>query len=119
MFSFLVPSLGTAKYAIESRGSGVFLRQGFVWVLEPRRLRRPTWRKCWADIRAGHLILRQLHKERIHSESAVPLAESDVVLFGSLFATSLSRWLSSLGVHGFELTSSDFDAPLVVRVESV
>jgi len=127
-FTYLVPCPIPALDAVQAprlsisaatgRPSSVLQRQGFLWVLQTHRLRRPTWRKCWADIRSGHLVLRQLRRQRVRWESAIPLPGAEIVLFESLLASNLARWFSSLGVHGFQLIVSGDEAPLIVRVDS-
>lgn len=77
--------------------------EGFIWLLLPHRTRRPTWQRCWADVRSRHLVIRQVLKGRLARESAVPLPGTEVLPLESLYASEISRWLASLQVVGFEL----------------
>eukprot|EP00929_Paragymnodinium_shiwhaense_P110967 TRINITY_DN7833_c0_g2_i1.p1 TRINITY_DN7833_c0_g2~~TRINITY_DN7833_c0_g2_i1.p1 ORF type:complete len:1499 (-),score=321.62 TRINITY_DN7833_c0_g2_i1:53-4549(-) len=104
--------------APSGRLSGACLKQGFLWVLHPHRLRKPAFRKCWVDVRANHLILRQLRHGRVRSESAVPLPGATITPFGSGGSSHLTHWLASLEVHGFELRSADVESPLILQAES-
>ncbi|CAE8597247.1 unnamed protein product, partial [Polarella glacialis] len=81
--------------------------EGFIWLLVPHKTRRPTWQKCWADVRANHLILRQATSKGLGDECAVALPGAEVVALDSLLASEVARWLGSLKVFGFELRTAE------------
>ncbi|CAE7722677.1 unnamed protein product, partial [Symbiodinium necroappetens] len=74
----------------------------FVWLLQPRLFRRPVWEKCWAEVRARHLVLRQIQAGDA-PETALPLPGCEVMQLTSLLASEVATWLGSVGAFGFEL----------------
>jgi len=74
----------------------------FVWLLQPRLFRRPVWEKCWAEVRARHLVLRQILAGDA-PETALPLPGCEVMQLTSLLASEVATWLGSVGAFGFEL----------------
>jgi len=79
-------------------------REAHVWVLQPRVGRRPEWVRCWADIRAHHLILRHLDQSlAVRFESIISLPGAEITAFDFLTATPIGQWLAELKFHGFEI----------------
>ncbi|OLQ11049.1 hypothetical protein AK812_SmicGene5121, partial [Symbiodinium microadriaticum] len=74
----------------------------FVSLLQPRLFRRPVWEKCWAEVRARHLVLRQIQAGDA-PETALPLPGCEVMQLTSLLASEVATWLGSVGAFGFEL----------------
>jgi len=111
-FAHVVPQ-ATGNFGSSIRGSmssngplsrGAMWRQGFVWILRPTRKRRPEWVRCWADIRAHHLIIRYLRRKgAVRSESIIALPGAEIKPFHYLTATSIGQWLAKLKFHGFEI----------------
>jgi len=90
--------------SIGTLSRGAMWRQGFVWILRPTRKRRPEWVRCWADIRAHHLIIRYLRRKgAVRSESIIALPGAEIKPFHYLTATSIGQWLAKLKFHGFEI----------------
>eukprot|EP00929_Paragymnodinium_shiwhaense_P023759 TRINITY_DN14799_c0_g1_i1.p1 TRINITY_DN14799_c0_g1~~TRINITY_DN14799_c0_g1_i1.p1 ORF type:complete len:1430 (+),score=362.79 TRINITY_DN14799_c0_g1_i1:146-4435(+) len=104
-----------------SAGFRVNLAAHHVWVVLPRRTRsgRAKHCRCWMEVRANHLVLREKSNRPTNTmETAVPLPGASLVLLepASLNDLSdLSKWLVSLKVPGFELkTPWSEGAPLLI-----
>eukprot|EP00927_Polykrikos_kofoidii_P017906 TRINITY_DN18208_c0_g2_i1.p1 TRINITY_DN18208_c0_g2~~TRINITY_DN18208_c0_g2_i1.p1 ORF type:complete len:1390 (-),score=255.34 TRINITY_DN18208_c0_g2_i1:129-4298(-) len=113
--------------ALAGGGTRLSMGQGMIWVLYMHRLpgRKPSWKRCWADIRGGHLVVRKKKGKRFGKESAIPLSGADVIPFGNMRASKLGRWLGLLKYSGFEIVpagnedirSGVLRDPFVIQVE--
>jgi hypothetical protein len=114
------PRSSSAKPSLTGRRS-LFLRE-YMWFLEPHRsVKKPTWHKCFADVRGHHLIYRHIHDQQGGSvrEAAVPLPGMEVNRLDSIFASELARWLGSLpGMEGLELRPISGFAPVIFCFKS-
>jgi len=106
--------------SVDSELSGL---QGFIYILMPHKTRQHSWERCWADLRAHHLVVRRANGRSLGREAALPLPGAEVLPLECLFASELAGWLASQRARGFELRGLAFDAggrrggPLVARVE--
>jgi len=91
---------------------------GFISIMVPHKTRRHRWQKCWADIRAHHLIFRQIRGAELSREGAVPLPGASIVRLESLLASDLARWLASHGISGLELRPPESRSPIIFCVEA-
>ncbi|CAJ1425902.1 unnamed protein product [Effrenium voratum] len=71
-----------------------------LWLLQPRGWRKPVWLRCQATLRARHLVLQEEAQE-----AAFPLPGAEALELSSILASSVAKWLASLGLHGMELLS--------------
>ncbi|CAE7247651.1 unnamed protein product [Symbiodinium natans] len=94
----LAPADSEATFHWGSYTIHVWLLPGPVGILALRAMTP----RCWAEVRARHLVLRQL-EGRDAPETALPLPGCEVLELSSLLASEVGAWLGSLGAFGFEL----------------
>lgn len=79
-----------------------------------------VWQRCWADVRAHHLILRRCNGSKRSQECAIPLPGSEVLPLSSLLASDFGHWVanSSPSCSGFEVRPVGSHASVVICLQA-